>query len=91
MMESAALGKCTIFGPHTFNFKQTVEDLLKTNGAIVVKNADELYNTITKCLTDPTYASRIASSGRQIIKNNQGATNKTIEAITRLLILSAGF
>ena len=31
MMEAAALGKCTIFGPHAFNFKQAVEDLLKAN------------------------------------------------------------
>jgi 3-deoxy-D-manno-octulosonic-acid transferase len=28
MMEAAALGKCTLFGPHTFNFRQTVEVLL---------------------------------------------------------------
>ena len=34
MMEPAALGKCTLFGPHTFNFKQTVQDLLEVEGAI---------------------------------------------------------
>ena len=42
MMEAAALGKCTIFGPHAFNFKQAVDDLLKADGAILVKDANEL-------------------------------------------------
>jgi len=85
MMEAAALGKCTIFGPHAFNFKQAVDDLLKANGAILVKDADELFNAMTKCLTDAGYASQIAQNGRQIIRKNQGATQRTIEQIVILL------
>jgi 3-deoxy-D-manno-octulosonic-acid transferase len=81
MMESAALGKCTIFGPYTFNFNQAVDALLKDNGAILVKNADELFNAMSKCLTNPAYTSQIASSGRQIIRKNQGATLRTIAHI----------
>jgi 3-deoxy-D-manno-octulosonic-acid transferase len=85
MMEAAALGKCTIFGPHAFNFKQAVDDLLKANGAILVKDADELFNAMTKCLTDAGYASQIAQNGRQIIRKNQGATARTISNISNML------
>ncbi len=85
MMEAAALGKCTIFGPHAFNFKQAVEDLLKADGAILVKDADELFNTMTKCLTDADYARRIAQNGQQIIRKNQGATARTINNISKIL------
>lgn len=85
MMESAALGKCTIFGPHTFNFKQAVDVLLKGEGAIEVNDPDELFNIVEKCLTDTTYAQRIATNGREVIKQNQGATDRTVEAITSLL------
>ncbi len=46
MMEPAALGKCTIFGPHTFNFKQTVEALLDGGGAIEVEDADALAEAV---------------------------------------------
>jgi 3-deoxy-D-manno-octulosonic-acid transferase len=46
MMESSALGNAT-FGPHTFNFKQTVDALLEGNGAIVVADSHELFD-ITK-------------------------------------------
>jgi 3-deoxy-D-manno-octulosonic-acid transferase len=85
MMEAAALGKCTIFGPHTFNFRQTVEALLADRGAIEVVDGDDLRVVLTKCLKDPEYAGTIARQGRHVIKNNQGATAKTIDHITRLL------
>ncbi|MDI9430522.1 MAG: 3-deoxy-D-manno-octulosonic acid transferase [Planctomycetota bacterium] len=85
MMEAAALGKCTIFGPHAFNFRQTVEALLAEKGAIEVVDGDELMVVLTKCFTDPAYAETIAQRGRQVILNNQGATARTIDHITRRL------
>jgi 3-deoxy-D-manno-octulosonic-acid transferase len=85
MMEAAALGKCTIFGPHAFNFKQAVDDLLKANGAILVKDKDALLDAITKCLIDRDYAGRVARNGQEIIRKNQGATQRTINAIAGLL------
>jgi 3-deoxy-D-manno-octulosonic-acid transferase len=86
MMEAAALGKCTIFGPHAFNFKQTVDALLADNGAILVNNKEELLGAMTKCLSDPDYAQQIAQNGRKVIIKNQGATQRTIAQIARLLV-----
>ncbi|MGD0553087.1 MAG: 3-deoxy-D-manno-octulosonic acid transferase [Sedimentisphaerales bacterium] len=85
MMEAAALGKCTIFGPHAFNFKQAVDDLLKANGAILVKDTNELLSAMTKCLTDADYARQIAQNGQQLIRKNQGATARTISNISKML------
>jgi len=85
MMEAAALGKCTIFGPHAFNFQQTVDALLADEGAIMVKDKQELLQIVQKCLGEPAYAERIARNGREVIKKNQGATGKAIEQITKLL------
>lgn len=85
MMEAAALGKCTIFGPYAFNFKQTVDALLADGGAIIVKDKDELLETMRKCLTEHDYAERIAQNGRKVIIKNQGATQKTVDHISRLL------
>jgi len=85
MMESTAMGKCTIFGPHTFNFSQTVKSLLHSQGAIEVKNENELYEIIQKCLDEPQFAQQIGASGQKVIKENQGATQKTISAIINLL------
>ena len=85
MMEAAALGKCTIFGPHAFNFRQTVQALLAEDGAILVNNQRELLQALKKCLTNPDYARRIAENGRKVIIKNQGATKKTIQQVARLL------
>jgi 3-deoxy-D-manno-octulosonic-acid transferase len=85
MIEAAALGKCTIFGPHTFNFTQTVEALLAGEGAIEAKDGEELVQTVQKCLLDQRFADRIARNGREVIRKNQGATARTIEQIGRFL------
>jgi 3-deoxy-D-manno-octulosonic-acid transferase len=85
MMEAAALGKCTLFGPHTFNFKQTVGALLQGEGAIQVKGKDDLLQTMQKCLSDPNFAQKIAQNGQKVIRQNQGATQKTIDQIAKFL------
>ena len=85
MMEAAALGKCTIFGPYAFNFQQTVDALLADNGAIMVKDADELLQMMQKCLSEPDFAATIARNGQEIIRKNQGATAKTIGHISKFL------
>jgi 3-deoxy-D-manno-octulosonic-acid transferase len=85
MLEAAALGKCTIFGPHTFNFKQTVDALLADSGAIMVKDQQELLNTLQKCLSDTDFAQSIATNGQEVIRKNQGATTTTVDHITRFL------
>ena len=85
MMESAALKKCTVFGPHAFNFEQPVAALLADNGAILVNNAEELLATLEKCLSDEGYAEQISANGRKVIELNQGATEKTVAKISEML------
>lgn len=85
MAEAAALGKCTIFGPHTFNFKQTVDALLADKGAIMVKDEKELLQTMQKCLSDSDFAQSVAKNGQEVIRKNQGATAKSIGQIAKFL------
>jgi 3-deoxy-D-manno-octulosonic-acid transferase len=85
MMEAAALGKPTLFGPHAFNFRQTVDALIQNEGAVMVQDEQDLLQTMQKCLTDTDFAQKIAQNGRQVIKKNQGATQKTITQITKFL------
>lgn len=85
MIESAALAKPTIFGPHTFNFKQTVHALLAEGGAIQVKDTDHLYRTIASFIENPEHAQKIARTGQTVIINNKGATDKTVQAIIDIL------
>jgi len=85
MMEAAALGKCTIFGPHAFNFKHTVDALLADDAAILVRDQQELLQMMRKCLTEPAFAKKIAKNGQEVIRRNQGATESTVAQIAKLL------
>lgn len=85
IIEAAALGKCTVFGPSIFNFQQTADDLLNAQGAISVKDKQDLLETMQKCLSDPDFTEKIANNGQNVIRNNQGATAKTIDHIAKLL------
>jgi 3-deoxy-D-manno-octulosonic-acid transferase len=85
MMEATALGKCTLFGPHAFNFRQTVEVLLHGQGALQVMDRDDLQKTMERCLSDPAYAKKIAQAGQAVIRQNQGATAKTMEVLRKML------
>ncbi len=85
MIEAAALGKCTIFGPHTFNFAQDAAMLLEAQGAILVRNAKELSEAVVRCLQDRQKACQIAARGREVIRRNQGATRRTVDEIAALL------
>ena len=85
MMEAAALGKCTLFGSHTFNFRQTVEVLLQGQGGIQVSDKDGLQKAMEKCLSDLAYAGKIAQAGQTVIRQNQGATARTMEVLRNVL------
>ncbi len=85
MAEAAALGKTTLLGPYAFNFKQTVDALLQGSGAIMVKDKQDLLETMQKCLNEPDFAAQIAHNGREVIRKNQGATQKTIDQVAKFL------
>jgi 3-deoxy-D-manno-octulosonic-acid transferase len=85
IIEAAALGKCTIFGPSTYNFQQTADALLAAQGGIMVKDKLELLETMQKCLNEPDFTEKIARNGQNVIRKNQGATKKTIDQIAKFL------
>jgi 3-deoxy-D-manno-octulosonic-acid transferase len=85
MIESAALGKFTIFGKYIFNFRQDAQNLLQKNGALKVDNPQQLCETIKRALTDMDYQKSIADNGRAVILANKGATQKTAEIIKGFL------
>jgi 3-deoxy-D-manno-octulosonic-acid transferase len=85
MMEVAALGKPTLFGPHTFNFTQTVAALLEGNGAIEVADQAQLLEAVQTCLEKPDQAQQMGLRGQAVIRANQGATVRSVDHILDLL------
>lgn len=83
MIESAAMGRPTAFGPHTFNFPQA--DALARHGCVRVPDAAGLARQIDAWLSDPPAADRAGHDARQYVQTQQGATRRNVDMICRLL------
>ncbi len=89
MIESASLGKPTIVGPLTQNFKDAVSIFLKEKALIQVKDSEELLASIRELLKDPEKSAAMGEAARKAVEKYQGATSKTIGAIEELLTRQA--
>ena len=83
MIEAAALGRPTAFGPHTFNFPQA--DDLAAHGCARVADAGELARTFDAWLSDASGAAAEARAAQQYVRSRQGATRRNVEMICRVL------
>jgi len=83
MIEAAALGKPTAFGPHTFNFPQA--DDLAENGCARVAGPDELVDKLDTWLADPQAAQQAGDRAQEYVVSRQGATRRNVEMICGVL------
>ena len=83
MIEAAALGKPTAFGPHTFNFPQA--DDLADNGCARVADAEVLAKQLDAWLADPDAAAKAGRSAQEYVMSRRGATRRNVEMICRIL------
>ena len=85
MIEPSAYGEAVVFGPHTWNFKQTVADLLARHAAIQVQDAIELENAVMQLLDNAVLRRNLGDAARQFVLSQQGATERTLDALQKLL------
>jgi len=83
MIEAAALGKATCFGPHTFNFPQA--DALARHGCVRLADAEQLHRQLDAWLSDPASAKRAGQTAQQYVASQRGATKRNVEMICRVL------
>ena len=50
-----------------------------------VENEEEFCRTLRSLLSDPDERERLAQMSREVVKNNRGAINKTIELLKKTL------
>lgn len=85
MIEPSAYGAAVLFGPHTWNFKQTVADLLARHAAIQIADAAGLEAEIMRLLSDATLRERLGDSAREFVLSQQGATSRTLDELAILI------
>jgi 3-deoxy-D-manno-octulosonic-acid transferase len=74
-----------MFGPHTANFRETVDQLLRRNAARRVADADELIRGLLDDLEDPESAAARGAAGRHFVLAQKGASGRTLAELDRLV------
>ncbi|QDU88158.1 3-deoxy-D-manno-octulosonic acid transferase [Pirellulimonas nuda] len=85
MIEPAAYGVATSFGPNTRNFRDIVAALLAAGGAQVTADEAEMEAFIRRCLTEPAFAVELGSNARNLVASQLGATGRTVDLLDSLL------
>ncbi len=85
MLEPAAAGCASCFGPNTWNFARIAADMKAVAAAIEVTNEEELRMFVERCLDDDDYFRRLTQLGRQFVEFRCGATDRYVAHLSRLL------
>ena len=86
-LESVALGKPTVIGPHHENFAGVVADLIEAGGLVV---SGQPLKVIRAWLDDPAAADAVAAGGLRAVERNRGTAARTAEWVLRLLPADRG-
>lgn len=84
ILEPAVFGKPILFGPHMFNFRDIARLFLEEGAALLVHGKEELSLRMQELLDNPARGSRLGERARELIRKNQGATQKNMQLIRSL-------
>ena len=79
MIEPAAYGVATCFGPNNENFQDVAALLARAGGAEIVQDEEELRTFVRRCLQEPGYAQQLGRRGQAAVASRRGALARTIE------------
>src|SRR5262249_3538990 len=86
MIEPAAYGAAVVFGPHVWNFRDTALRLVEAGAAIQVQDAAALALAMQELLDDASKRQRMGETAQQFVRSQQGATERTLDCLDRLLM-----
>jgi 3-deoxy-D-manno-octulosonic-acid transferase len=78
MIEPAAYGVATCFGPSTRNFRDVVQLFTANNAAIVVHSGEELTRFVRQALQDRSFREQLGARAQELVRSQQGATERTL-------------
>ena len=86
MIEPAAFGAAVVFGPHVWNFRDTVDRLLDAQAAIQIQDAVELEMVVRRLLHNSEERQRLGAAARNLVRQQQGATAWTLDVLDHVIM-----
>ena len=90
LLEPAQWAKPVLFGPYTDHCAEIADLLIQAGGGRRVLHAEDLTREVLALFADDEERERMGRSARQVVEQNQGALQRTLEAIDRLLTPQQG-
>lgn len=84
-IEAGTLGKAMVFGPNMQNFAQIARAFVEANGAVQVRDAAELETVLGELLADEGRRQELGHNAQRVVRQNQGAIDRTVEMILQHL------
>jgi 3-deoxy-D-manno-octulosonic-acid transferase len=84
-IEAAALGVPLVYGPRMSNFRDICRSLEQAGAALRVQDAATAQKELLGLLQDAALRAKMSATGRNWHTANQGATQRTAEALEKLL------
>ena len=81
VLEPAALGVPTLFGPHVNSCRDSADLLLSNDAAKTVRDAYELEATLQFIFDNPVKTDDMTGRARESIAKQKGATGRTVEIL----------
>ncbi|MFQ5748116.1 MAG: 3-deoxy-D-manno-octulosonic acid transferase [Planctomycetota bacterium] len=88
VLEPAALGCPVVVGPHTENFREEVDTLLRAGGIRRAETPAALLELMADWLRDPAAAETCSRAALQALSGQQGAVHATLDSLTRAGLLT---
>jgi 3-deoxy-D-manno-octulosonic-acid transferase len=86
-LEPLFFKKCVLFGPHMSNFAEIARFLTEAQGAVQVKDPEDLRAQIKRLLQDDQARREIGQRGYEVLQKHRGATERIFQEIQPYLLL----
>ena len=85
ILEPLFFKKPVFFGPFMDHFREISDEILRRGAGFQIREVEEMLSHSKTLLEDAYLKSNMGKCGFEIIRNNRGATSKTLETISRFL------
>jgi len=85
ILEPLFYKKPVLFGPFMDHFREISDEVLRRGAGFQIKEADQMVMHAKTLLENPSLRANMGKCGFEIIRENRGATRKTLETIFRFL------
>ncbi|MHC4830110.1 MAG: 3-deoxy-D-manno-octulosonic acid transferase [Planctomycetota bacterium] len=85
MLEPCGFGKAVMFGPHTHNFRASVEQLTEADAVRVTPDGDALTRELRALLADRSAREALGTRARAVVEKQRGASERTVTVLAEVL------